>query len=152
MPGVIAWSLKLRHWAWRKQGQQPGPDPDVHIYMVFHDPADNQVLAHSLGLQKGLIGVVNAFASRRMAGSNNVVLAHELLHTLGATDKYDPATNMPLHPDGYAEPQRQPLHPQDNAEIMGGRIPRSQDEAVTPISLKSVVVGPLTAAEIRWTD
>ena len=27
-----------------------------------------------------------------MDGANDVVIAHELLHTLGATDKYDPAT------------------------------------------------------------
>ncbi|MDH3588686.1 MAG: hypothetical protein OEQ74_04715 [Gammaproteobacteria bacterium] len=150
IPGVMTWSLKLRYWAWRKQGQQPGPDPDVRVYMVFHDPEQNPKLAHSLGLQKGLIGVVNAFASRRMAGSNNIVLAHELLHTLGASDKYDPGTSLPLHPEGYAEPNRKPLHPQSQAEIMGGRIPKSQMEAVTPRNLKNVVVGPLTAAEIRW--
>ena len=58
------------------------------------------------GLQKGLIGVVNAFASDEQAAQNNVVIAHELLHTVGATDKYDPRTNQPSHPDGYAEPDR----------------------------------------------
>ena len=53
-------------------------------------PACATQLAHSLGLQKGLIGVVNAFASSSQAAENNVVIAHELLHTVGATDKYDP--------------------------------------------------------------
>ncbi len=148
---VILWSLHLRYWAWRQQGRQPGPDPDVRLYLVYHDPETNPTLAHSLGLQKGLIGVVNAFASRRMSGSNKVVLVHELLHTLGATDKYDPATALPLHPEGYAEPARRPLHPQAQAEIMGGRIPRTATEAETPPSLDQVIVGPLTAAEIRWT-
>ena len=150
MPGVMLWSLKLRYWAWRKQAQQSGPDPDIRMYVVYHDPQQSPVLSHSLGLQKGLIGVVHAFANRSMAGSNNVVLTHELLHTLGANDRYDPATTLPLYPDGYAEPDRQPLFPQDKTEIMGGRTPISQDEAVTPRNLSRVVIGPVTAAEIRW--
>ena len=35
-----------------------------------------------------------------MTGPNNVVIAHELLHTVGATDKYDPVTDAPRIPDG----------------------------------------------------
>ncbi|MBT8137155.1 MAG: hypothetical protein KJO54_09110 [Gammaproteobacteria bacterium] len=150
--GVMYWSLKLRYWAWQQQRQQPGPDPDIRIFLIYNDPAQNPVLAHSLGLQKGLVGVVNAFASRRMAGSNNVVIAHELFHTLGATDKYTPVTNLPLHPHGYAEPLRNPLHPQTFAELMGGRIPLTSTLAETPASLRDVIVGPLTAAEVRWSN
>jgi hypothetical protein len=33
---------------------------------------------------------------------------------------------------------------------MGGRIPLTSQESVTPASLDQVVVGELTAAEIRW--
>jgi len=40
-----------------------------------------------------------------------VVIAHELLHTVGATDKYDPATNESSLPEGYAEPDKIPLFP-----------------------------------------
>jgi hypothetical protein len=72
------------------------------------------------------------------------------LHTLGATDKYEPATNQPLFPDGYAEPEAAPLHPQKRAEIMGGRIPISTTRADTPSSLKRVVIGAKTAREINW--
>ena len=43
-----------------------------------HDPALTQRLPHSTGLQKGLMGVVNAFAERGMEGSNNVVITHEV--------------------------------------------------------------------------
>lgn len=150
IPGVMVWSLKLRYWAWQQQRQQPGPDPDIRIFLIYHDPALNPLLAHSLGLQKGLVGVVNAFASRRMAGSNNVVIAHELFHTLGATDKYYLNTNLPMHPHGYAEPLKKPLHPQKFAELMGGRIPLTAGLAETPESLRQVIVGPLTAAEVRW--
>ena len=47
-----------------------------------------------------------------MDGGNDMVIAHELLHTLGATDKYDPVNNAPRFPDGYGDPQQMPLYPQ----------------------------------------
>jgi hypothetical protein len=34
---------------------------------------------------------------------------------------------------------------------MGGRIPITATESITPESLRQVVIGPLTAAEIGWT-
>lgn len=147
---VVFWSLALRYWDWRMQRHQSGPDPDIRVYFVVFDPQKNPVVAHSLGLQKGLIGVVNGFASARLTGSNNVVLTHELLHTVGASDKYDPATTQPLLPLGYAEPQKQPLYPQRYAEIMGGRIPLTPTSSEIPRSLDEVMVGPATALEIRW--
>lgn len=147
---VIWWSLKLRYWAARQDTGIEGPDPDIRVFVVYHDPETTGRVAHSLGLEKGLIGVVNAWAGPRETSGNNVVIAHELLHTLGASDKYDPATTLPIHPAGYAEPDRQPLHPQVKAEIMGGRIAVSAREAKMPASLRSAVVGPETAAEIRW--
>ena len=94
----------------------------------------------------------NAYASRRHAGANNVIIAHEFLHTLGATDKYDPGTGMPAYPLGYADPSREPRYPQTHAEIMGGRIPLAEDDAVIPKSLRYAVIGPQTATEIRLTD
>lgn len=150
--GVMAWSLKLRHYAWREQRRQGVRFPDVRLFVLYHDPAQHPQLAHSLGLKEGLIGVVNAYASRRETSRNNVVIAHEILHTLGATDKYDPATNLPRHPEGYAEPDRRPLLPQSRAEIMGGRIPIGRGEAVMPDRLRQAVIGPATAREIRWVE
>jgi hypothetical protein len=146
---IMLWSLKLRYWAFSNDTFQ-GPAPDVQMFVVYYDPAQHERLAHSLGLQKGLIGVVNGFASRQLAPRNNVVIAHEFLHTLGASDKYQPATNLPSYPLGYAEPQRQPRYPQRRAEIMGGRIPVSAHEAVMPDSLSQCDIGPATALEIRW--
>jgi hypothetical protein len=146
---VIWWSLRMRYWAWQSP-DAPGVAPDIKLFVVYHDPALTPTLAHSVGMQKGLYGVVNVFASRSMTGSNDVITAHELLHTLGASDKYDPRTSEPIHPIGYAEPSKQPLLPQTHAELMGGRIPLTNKEAVTPESLSQVVVGELTAAEIRW--
>ena len=73
-----------------------------------------------------------------------------MLHTLGATDKYDLRTNMPSYPDGFAHPERRPLYPQTHAEIMGGRIALDDTSAMIPASLDDALVGPTTAEEIRW--
>lgn len=146
---VAWWSLKVRWWAWRVTGDSDLP-ADIDLFVVYHDPATHPVLEHSYGLEKALVGVVNAFASQRLHARNQVVIAHELLHTLGATDKYDPATSLPDYPLGYAEPDRRPLLPQRLAEIMGGRIPLTPQKAEMPDSLAEVVIGPATAAEIGW--
>ncbi|MBU1777374.1 MAG: hypothetical protein KJ899_12150, partial [Gammaproteobacteria bacterium] len=146
---AIAWSLKMRWWAYRNTDTD-GPSVQVKMFLVYFDPAETSQVDHSTGLQKGLIGRVNLFASRDMARQNNVVITHEFLHTLGATYKYDPATNQPLYPDGYAVPDQQPLVPQRYAEIMAGRTPVSQTEATIPESLNNVVIGDLTAQEINW--
>lgn len=143
------WSLQMRFWAWM-HARFDGPKPHVQMFVVYHDPARVSRVTHSLGLQKGLIGVVNAFASDEQAAQNNIVIAHELLHTVGATDKYDLATNEPLLPDGYAEPDKDPLLPQTFAEIMAGRIPSSATQSEMPSSLDTVLIGTKTAREINW--
>jgi hypothetical protein len=147
---VALWSLRMRFWAWRV-AEPPGPAPDVKLFVLYHDPAISPSVPHSVGLQKGLFGVVHVFADSAMKGSNDTVIAHELLHTLGATDKYDLRTNQPINPDGYAEPAREPLYPQSFAELMGGRIPVSTTESTTPESLKNVLIGAKTAREIGWS-
>jgi len=146
---VVLWSLKMRWWAYRN-AETRGPGAQVKIFLLYFDPAKNSRLAHSTGLQKGLIGRVNVFASRDMASQNNVIITHEFLHTLGATDKYDLASNQPLYPQGYAIPEQQPLLPQKFAEIMAGRIPVSQRSAEIPSSLNETLVGRETAREINW--
>lgn len=148
---IMLWSLRLRAWA-TFSVDDDGPPPDVKMFVIYHDPKTSPRLRHSLGLQKGLIGVVNAFATRRMTGSNAFVVAHELMHTLGATDRYDPGTGLPVFPSGFADPSQNPRFPQEFAEIMGGRIPLSPTRAEIPASLARVVVGPETAREIRWIE
>lgn len=147
---VMLWSLKLRYWSWSVDRGADPPSSDVEIFVRYFDPDATPRLAHSLGLQKGLIGVVNAFADQEQAGSNKVIIAHELLHTLGASDKYDPSTDQPIFPSGYAEPDAEPPLPQKLAELMAGRIPVSSAESQIPESLDQVVIGTKTAQEIRW--
>lgn len=145
---VAWWSLRMRIWSWITERQYERAKPDVQIFVIYHDPSRIQLLERSIGVQKGRVGIVNAFARRGMKGQNQVVITHELLHTLGATDKYEPGTNQPIYPDGIAEPNRKPLYPQSKAEIMGGRMALSPMDAVMPKSLKGVVIGNLTATEI----
>ena len=144
------WSLEMRWLAIKIGWQGSGPKPDIVAFAVYHDSAAAAVLDRSRALRKGLIAVTNLFAARDARGSNQMVLAHELLHTLGATDKYSPASNLPRFPDGFAEPNARPLLPQSKAELMAGRVPVDDRHAEIPDSLRSVVVGQLTAREIGW--
>jgi hypothetical protein len=144
------WSLRMRMYARRNARPPARSPPQIRIFVIYHDPAFSGPVPHSVGLQKGLVGVIHAFAESDMTSSNNVVIAHEILHTLGASDKYDVATLAPLYPGGYAEPDRQPRFPQKFAEIMAGRLPVDDRTFEMPESLDEVLVGDVTALEIRW--
>jgi hypothetical protein len=143
------WSLRLRYWAWRVSGHAHEPE-DIRMFVLYHDPALTPTVPHSLGLAKGLIGVVYAFAAPEMDGANDVVIAHELLHTVGATDKYSFVDDAPRFPDGYGDPAQIPLYPQRTAEIMAGRRMIAPDKWQQAPSLDEVVIGAATALEIRW--
>jgi hypothetical protein len=148
--GVLSWSLRMRWLAARLRWQSDGPSGDIVVFAVFHEPAEGVALDRSTALHKGLIAVANLFADRAAHGPNQIVLAHELLHTLRATDKYSLTSNAPLYPDGYADPQAQPLLPQAKAELMAGRVPLDERRFGEPSSLREVVIGPATAREIGW--
>jgi hypothetical protein len=145
----IWWSLKFRAWAAHRAWNSDQDDGDVELFVTYYDIETTQSLRHSVGLEGGLIGIINAFADKSYRGSNQVVITHELMHTLGAEDKYG-MNSIPLHPQGYAQPYQQPLYPQRKAEIMGGRIPLKAQQAKMPESLAEVVIGVYTAAEINW--
>jgi hypothetical protein len=147
--GAMLWSLRLRYWAWHASRHAAEPE-DVRVFVLYHDPALTPTVTHSLGLARGLIGIVNAFAAPTMTEANNVVIAHELLHTVGATDKYDLGNDAPRFPDGFGDPRQVPLFPQKYAELMAGRRMLSSDRWEQVASLDDVVVGPATALEIRW--
>lgn len=146
---TIFWSLKFRYFAWRNS---PKVDvkPDIRLYLLYYDPVSNPSLSYSTALSKGRIGRVNLFGDSSYAKQNLVILAHELLHTLNASDKYDLNSTLPIYPDGFAEPDKTPLYPQNFAELMGGRVPISEAEVKIPKSLKQTLIGDKTAREIGW--
>lgn len=145
----IVWSLRLRYYRHRMVAAV-SPRPQIAMFLLYHDPALASTLPHSAGLQRGLTAVVHLFASRSQEAQNRIVMAHELLHTFGATDKYDLATGLPKYPDGFADPQLAPLYPQQLAEIMAVKAPFTVTEARMPDSLEDERVGPVTAREIGW--
>ena len=148
---TVLWSLQLRWWVYRQSGEWLPQLGTVKLYVLYHAPEDGVALEHSLGLQKGLIGVVHAFADPRQARQNNIVIAHELLHTLGATDKYE-AGGRPIYPQGYADPELPPHLPRREAEIMAGRLLDAAGRLVMPPSLEQCVVGSMTAHEINFDE
>ena len=148
---VGLWSLKMRFWASRVAARDSLPPPDIQVFALYHAATGASAVPDSLGLSKGLIAVTHLYASPDASGSNQVVLAHELLHTLGATDKYDPMSGQPRAPDGLGAPDQEPRYPQAMGELMAGRVAVSQHAAVVPDSLEEMTVGELTAREIGWT-
>lgn len=146
---IILWSLQFRWFAWRHQ-PAVGMPVDIKLYLLYYDPAHHRHLRHSTALHKGRIGRVNLFAENSQHPVNAVIVAHELLHTLSATDKYDLHTHQPQFPQGYAEPYAQPLYPQSMAEVMAGQVPQSAQASRMANGLDQVVIGRPTAREIGW--
>jgi hypothetical protein len=147
---IAFWSLRMRWTSMLLSWNSDLPAPNITLFAVYHDPDSNVVLDRSTALRKGLIAIANLYADANQVGGNEIVMTHELLHTLGATDKYSLDTLLPDFPDGYGEPDLKPLHPQRFAEIMAGRIALSAGGSRMPDSLGQVRVGQLTATEIGW--
>ena len=125
---------------------------DVRIYLALRRPRQAlRTLAEGRSEQGGRIGVVEVEIDTEAEGAHLplVVVTHELMHTLGASDKYDAAgrTSVPL---GLAEPERVPQYPQRFAEIMARNRPVSATEEKVPESFQQIAVGNETAREIGW--
>ncbi len=137
---AVVFSLKLRWFAWRLGGAA-----DVRMFVLYHRPVLGKSVPHSVGLERGHVGIVHAFAGLTHEPRNAVVMAHELLHTAGATDKYDPS-GAPIFPEGYADPDA-PV--QTQAELMAAALPTPEGPRLAE-NLGECVVGETTAREIGW--
>ncbi len=146
----MLWGVRLRWWAYRNTPDEQSNLSRVRVFVLYHDISAG-VLPSSLGLQRGLLGLINVYAVTKYDSRNNVVIAHEILHTVGAVDKYRSDGN-PMFPLGYANPDRVPLYPQRSAEIMAGRIPTSRFRSHMAKNLKSTIISPQTAREINWAN
>ena len=146
---TLWWGLKFRFWVFRNTPVTEFNLHRVRVFVHYHQALEGRKLQHSLGLDKGMLAVVHAFAAINQDPQNNVVIAHEILHTVGATDKYR-ANGEPVFPTGYADPDKTPRYPQNLAEIMAGRIPLSLNTSRMAESLDECMIGPVTAAEINW--
>ncbi|MCK9606165.1 MAG: hypothetical protein M0R33_06890 [Methylomonas sp.] len=146
---IIWWGIKFRYWVYQNTPDSDSNIRRIRVFVQYHAAGKGKRLQHSLGLDKGLVALVQAFAAIEQDQQNNIVIAHEVLHTVGASDKYAP-DNSPLFPVGYADPNQSPLYPQKRAEIMAGRIPLSENRMRMPDSLAECMIGEATALEINW--
>ena len=149
-PAIAWWSLKMRAWSWLQDSRDGLISPDIQLFLLLHSLDGLQEMGISVGMRKGRYGVIKAIAKESHAPHNLVVFTHELLHVLGATDKYVLSTGEPIYPDGYADPDQRPLFPQKRAEIMGAAIPLNAYSSTLPESLQECKIGRLTAREIGF--
>ncbi|HSO30945.1 MAG TPA: hypothetical protein VLT33_00475 [Labilithrix sp.] len=125
---------------------------DSRIYLALRKPRlALRTLVEGRSEHGGRVGVVEMELDDGAEAAHLplIVVAHELLHTLGATDKYDAAGRTAI-PVGLAEPERVPLYPQRFAEIMARNRPVSPTEEKVPGSFEEIAVGSATAGEIGW--
>jgi len=101
-------------------------------------------------LQKGLVGIIHARAFKRAEQYNNLVIAHELMHVFGATDKYNLATGLAIFPQGYVNPSLGQYTAQSRASLMGRTIPLNQGSHKVATTLRQTTVNKITATEIGW--
>mgnify|MGYP003503668378 FL=1 len=149
---IAWWSLKMRWWAWMRELQDGLITSDIQMFVLFHSLNGNNEVGISVGMRKGRYGIVKAYAREALQPQNLVVFTHEMLHVLGATDKYVLSTGEPIFPHGFADPGQRALFPQTSAEIMGGRIPLNAFSSSMPDSLEECRIGRLTAEEIGFFD
>ena len=146
----LRWAVSLRLWRWRFDRQ--GLTPDVVMVVHYHAPTQQPAYLHSVGILDLRMAVANLLAHEQADAHNNVVLAHELLHTVGASDLYHPLSTLPVFPHGYAEPDQTPRYPQQLVELMAGRLPLRPGQAREAHSLQETTIGDRTAAEIGWLN
>jgi hypothetical protein len=143
---AITYSLKLKWYSiFHRKGSNA---KDVILFMALSTVDDG--IGSSYTLQKGSVISLRAISDDRVMPMNNFIMAHEILHIFGATDKYSMDTLQPIYPEGYADPHATSLYPQLQAEIMGGRIPITGQDSVIPDSLKRSMVSAKTAHEVNW--
>ena len=121
----------------------------VRVYVVYGG-TDFDIASHSRGSETGRVAVVFISLDELNPGYPLATIAHEVGHTLGATDKYAFDTSRATHPEGYVEPFAKPLYPQSFAELMAVDIPLSKTMEREVQDLTQVRVGHRTAAEMGW--
>ena len=125
---------------------------DITLFIYFYDDYDESrrklfLSYDSVATRRSRMGIIFAPINYSLLGNTCAVVAHELLHPLGASDKYD---GISVYPEGYADPGQNPRYPQELAEIMALGIPvgLGRDEPVR--DLQECVVGDVTAREMNW--
>jgi hypothetical protein len=146
-------SHAVRQWRWTSALDAEAKVElgfDSRVYLALK-PALGQSMAFVEGQSElgGRVGIAQADLERSTVDFALFVVAHELLHTLGATDKYDEAGRT-SYPRGFVEPERVPLYPQPGAEVMARNVPLAPGSERPPETLEELYVGDVTARELGW--
>lgn len=146
----VRWGLSVRWWHFRFRDQVN--KPDIIVIAHYLDPDSQPEMLHSVAIAEYRVALTRLLASQQDYQNQQslVIMAHEILHTVGATDLYDPFTRAPRFPEGFADPDQEPTYPQLKAELMAPQIPISPYREVQADYLSDVVIGEKTAREIRW--
>jgi hypothetical protein len=123
---------------------------DSRIY-VLAEPVQSELrkVVEGFSQQGGRVGVARVELDVSTVDLGLFVVAHELMHTLGASDKYGPDGSA-LLPMGLGDPEQAPLYPQSRAELMARNRVLSPGQETIPTSLSELSVGRWTAEEIGW--
>jgi hypothetical protein len=122
---------------------------DATIYVALGATPSAGGVVEGVAEAGGRVGMVVGSLEAEELGLELTAIAHEVLHCLGAKDKYDPDGHA-LIPDGLAAPEAVPRYPQTAAEVMVGEIPTGPSSGKPLTRLGEVEIGPVTAREIRW--
>jgi hypothetical protein len=123
---------------------------DARIYLLAQPKRDQRVaVVEGFSESGGWMGVAEVELDDSAVDLALCVAAHELLHLLGATDKYD-ETGRTRIPEGLPVPDQTPQFPQPGAEVMARNRVFEPDREAPPESLDELYVGPVTAREIGW--
>jgi hypothetical protein len=129
-------------------GKSPS-DFDIKLYVYIY-PSDKGLgyeKQHSVGTTRGRFGVVFLPIGKQSGERTTCLIAHEILHTVGASDKYDD-NHLTIFPDGYFAPEKR--YPQQFAEIMALAIPLENGKEKDVENLDVSRIGEKTANEIGW--
>ena len=143
----LRWGLSIRWWQFRFRDHDNNPD----IIVIAHHfaPENRPSMPCPVAIDEYRLVIANLVAGEPDC-QGLVIIAHEILHTVGASDLHDLYTLIPRFPEGYAEPDREPRYPQTHAELMAPRIPIAPYSEKEAHSFDEVVIGQTTAREIGW--
>ncbi len=149
-------ALRYSYELWRYTSQVddaadvPSRGLDSRIYVVA-EPVDDAERKQVEGYSQdgGRIGIARVQLDDSTIDLGLFVVAHELMHTLGASDRYD-EFGRTLIPEGLGNPEQRPLYPQQTADVMARNRVLEPGTEIPPETLEELSVAPQTAAEIGW--
>jgi len=127
---AILWSLHLRWWVWR-HGGDGAQAAQVRLFVLHHDPARVSTVPHSVGLSKGLVGVVHVFSHR----------------SAGEPERHRPRTRTAAHPRG-----RRQVRPGGESAHLPRRLRRTRPGTATSPAIRGDHGWTHTAVGLRVRD